>query len=785
MSIEEEKSFKSEIYRFDDHVLDADRRELRVEGDVVTTQPKVFDLLLYLIRNRSRAVDKDEIQDAIWPRSIVTETALTRAVMKARRAVGDDADRQAVIRTVHGHGYRFVAELADEPVESTAVADPVTAPRPRLQAIAAAAVALIAIAAAWWYLSPSAYSGPVRIAVLPVENATGDTQLDWARTGLMALTIRMLEDKGIATVGSRSVTGLAGNTPIDELVTKDSAFRSTLEKTTAATHLLAARLEFEGGLYRITYSISDGDRRPERRTVVGQEPAGLVKQVVDTTAALMGPKRLPQDRMSFISDDDFINETYARAMSLEFEGRYEEAQRMFQVIIDQEPQSFWPRYEYAICARNLRNFASAEQMFVELRAQTTANAELSQLAAVKNALGILYMDTQRYDLAQAELDDVVRISAEIEDPDYAGVAHQNLGLVAKRRGDINAAYDHMMQSLAVYEAQDIEALPGTLQNNLSGVLIQLGDLQQAEQHSLAAVDYFRLTGKRLFESYALSRLSTIYRRQGALDDAEQAQLSAKAIREEYGDRSGIAGSLISLAAIAEARGDLTRSRQFAREAYDMGIDIDNPEVTVGALQRLGKAELLLGEAGEAARSYGEAETISKALGDRSNEYASRHGKARAWIKLGDYAGADAVAADLLQIARENQMDRQEAGAIALQAEIRMAVQQWQTAVELLEQATTIAERIGDDALQDATRQHIASAYFELGEIDRARESIRQIAGSRANDPDVMVLQARLAAHDGQSAEAARLMTNARTSAGEAWTQDNETILEAYRRAAAD
>ena len=89
MTSEAQNGGKSEAYVFGDCILDADRRELRVSGERVTTRPKVFDLLLYLIRNRGRAVDKDELQDAIWPRSIVTETALTRAIMKARRAVGD------------------------------------------------------------------------------------------------------------------------------------------------------------------------------------------------------------------------------------------------------------------------------------------------------------------------------------------------------------------------------------------------------------------------------------------------------------------------------------------------------------------------------------------------------------------------------------------------------------------------------------------------------------------------------------------------------------------------
>ena len=55
----EENQEKSEIYEFGDCVLDADRRDLSVAGESVTTQPKAFELLLYLVRNRHRAVDKE------------------------------------------------------------------------------------------------------------------------------------------------------------------------------------------------------------------------------------------------------------------------------------------------------------------------------------------------------------------------------------------------------------------------------------------------------------------------------------------------------------------------------------------------------------------------------------------------------------------------------------------------------------------------------------------------------------------------------------------------------
>ena len=108
--------------RFGPYLLDLASRELLCDGEPLAVQPRVFDLLAFLAQNAHRAVDKDELQDAVWPGRVITETALSRAVMKARKAVGDDAQRQAIIKTVHGHGYRFVADVALEAAASAPAA---------------------------------------------------------------------------------------------------------------------------------------------------------------------------------------------------------------------------------------------------------------------------------------------------------------------------------------------------------------------------------------------------------------------------------------------------------------------------------------------------------------------------------------------------------------------------------------------------------------------------------------------------------------------------------------
>tara|TARA_R110002072_G_scaffold1780_10_gene14847 strand:- start:73940 stop:76534 length:2595 start_codon:yes stop_codon:yes gene_type:complete len=106
------------IYLINEFELDIELQELRCEGKSVSIQKKVFELLTFLIENRNTALTKDQIQDAVWPGTIVSETAITRAILKARRALNDDAAEQKLIKTVHGHGYRFVGEVIESEGDS-------------------------------------------------------------------------------------------------------------------------------------------------------------------------------------------------------------------------------------------------------------------------------------------------------------------------------------------------------------------------------------------------------------------------------------------------------------------------------------------------------------------------------------------------------------------------------------------------------------------------------------------------------------------------------------------
>jgi DNA-binding winged helix-turn-helix (wHTH) protein len=152
------------LYAFEDCVLDEQRRELRRAASPVPIGPQVFDLVVFLIRNRERVVSQDDLLTAVWEGRIVSESTLRSHIQAARAAIGDTGEAQRLIRTMPRKGFRFVGEVRQQengtvpavPTEGTPAVAPAAAIEPAPAGAPQAVLPVVVASAA-----------PERIEVLP------------------------------------------------------------------------------------------------------------------------------------------------------------------------------------------------------------------------------------------------------------------------------------------------------------------------------------------------------------------------------------------------------------------------------------------------------------------------------------------------------------------------------------------------------------------------------------------------------------------------------------------
>jgi Tol biopolymer transport system component/DNA-binding winged helix-turn-helix (wHTH) protein len=208
-------------YEFDGIAVDTARLAVTRAGVPIDLEPKVFDVLVFLITHRERLVTKDELLDAVWRDTFVTPNALTRAVGQLRKALGDDAGTPRYIETVAKRGYRFLVPVSLVSPRSVAGGEPLAAPaarpepaagqpavlRSRRRSAAVILPALLVVGGLTWQVSrvgPGAGTSPSprpltadmrHYYMFPaLSNGGGLVAYSYAREGFMEVFVRGLAE---------------------------------------------------------------------------------------------------------------------------------------------------------------------------------------------------------------------------------------------------------------------------------------------------------------------------------------------------------------------------------------------------------------------------------------------------------------------------------------------------------------------------------------------------------------------------------------------------------------
>jgi TolB-like protein/DNA-binding winged helix-turn-helix (wHTH) protein/Flp pilus assembly protein TadD len=228
-------SLSSSLYTFGEFRVDPQNRLLHKGEKPIALTPKAFEVLLLLLQHSGEVVAKDELIQAVWPDSFVEDSNLTQTVFMLRKALGETSSQRYIL-TVQGRGYRFAPEvktlsardhgqgtISHPTIQGNAPAKTAVEPVALNQRIGMRAV-LVCVALGltviatilWLYPSVSrraSASGPLRsIAVLPLENLSGDPAQDYFADAMTDELITNLAKVGSLRVTSRTTVALYKHT---------------------------------------------------------------------------------------------------------------------------------------------------------------------------------------------------------------------------------------------------------------------------------------------------------------------------------------------------------------------------------------------------------------------------------------------------------------------------------------------------------------------------------------------------------------------------------------------
>lgn len=533
-------------FRTGEYLIDLGAREIHRNERAIEIEAKVFDLIALLLQERDRALSKRELNAALWGDRPVTDAALSQQLRKARRALGDDGDAQRVIRTVHGHGLRWVAPVvavdaeaeAAPPAASSAPAQPPTEARPKAKArygyFAAALVALLLVAGLLLRQQslPSALGATQRLAVLPVVDHSGEAALAWTRNGLMGLMTSLFgRSERIEIVAAGSVQAVVG-----DRAQFDAQTLQQLRRALGATHFLAGELRRLGPVYELDVRLLADGGAERHDTLHGSEPAALAADAVARVRRWLDldPPQ-PADIGAAGSANAFVAEAYARGLDAQLRGDAPMAKKYFSICLDHDPGLAWPRLGLAMAqarsgetAQSLDNAGKVAAAARERKDPELLVPALKQLASLAFGRGDLDGAAALLDEALATLPPQGKPLALID----LLVAY---GSVEDERGRFGESRRRFERALELARATGSRRGEASVLVNLASLDNGAGDAAAAASALRAGLDAARAAGDAYLEGATLGNLGATEANQGRLLDAAALFKQAIALARSRGD----------------------------------------------------------------------------------------------------------------------------------------------------------------------------------------------------------------------------------------------------------
>jgi TolB-like protein/DNA-binding winged helix-turn-helix (wHTH) protein/Flp pilus assembly protein TadD len=520
------------IYSFQDFELDVGAYELRRKGRAVRLERQPMDLLILLVERRGQLVSREDIVEHLWGKDVFVdvETGVHTAIRKVRQALRDSPQNPAFVETVAGRGYRFIAEvqaasgtftgpdrraIREAPIEPTPASVPELAVEgtnqsdavppeppdvtpsglPAVQTAPAAGArrhiwsgvqpsgrwrfvaALIALglltAGAIWAWRGSVIEGPIRLAVLPFDNLSGDASREYLADGLTEETIMSL---GQVAPEYLSVIGRTSSMVYKQT---DKSL-AEIGRELSVDYLVESSIHSEGGRLRVTSKvIRVRDQVQIWSDSYNREPTSMlgVQQELSSAIAEQIRQRLSPDRLQSLAKRQTGNpdayDLYLRGLNFANQRTPPTTLRAIEyykraTVLDPDYALAWAGLAMAFAAGAINSDASPLEVCPRAKdAAIQAVRSNPNLAEAQQASGYVNWSCEwEWDVAEADMRRAIAL-----DPGFA-VSHLALGHLLSQEGrhgeappftrrarelDPLSAMAHALSSQVAFQAQNYSA----------------------------------------------------------------------------------------------------------------------------------------------------------------------------------------------------------------------------------------------------------------------------------------------------------------------------------------
>lgn len=768
-------------YRFGEFVLDPAVRELSRAGHRLPLPLKSLECLVYLVTNRQRAVGRDELVSAVWGRADVSDTVITQTMRRARKALDDAGDRQTMIRTVPGFGYRWVAEVEElDPAAAAAAPRPAPADVPDVDdtdahtvvpvalepaassvsrraraprwlivlAVATVVVLLSVVAARIMRPAPvpaaATAAAQMRATVLPVRVDEDEADASWVRLGAMEYAADRLRGAALQVTPTEQTLHLGAG--LEEGAALDTDTLKQLLTRSDARWLIVPSAQRSGAQWRVQLRVLDS-ASDVSVDAVGDTP--LQAMAVATDAWLHRIQRASPDRAAPTALQERLRRIDAELDA----GQLDAARAQIQATPAALRDSAALQVREGQLEYRAGRMTDASRLFERALAQQPAAAAGVRAKGLMG-LGAVALRTGQPDQAEAHYSQALAVLADDasnRDTSLLGNAYNGRGVAQVQQGNLEAAVADLGQArVAMRRTGDVvsAAMVGANLGRMEGMR---NHWPQALQEFDSAIDVFErfqvndylaatLAAKAMAQlelvqpAQARASLARTDALRGALEDPQLVAVIQNAratVALTNGDLGETKAAIDALAAtrsqdlsvarlrmaLAVARGDAAGAGQWAANA---GARPDGQDAGVAAIAV--QAAATSTDAARWLRPDGTGGTATRP--DPADAFA----RAIVQHRFGDRAAALRDAQAALAIANRDGSPNDRVRANLLRARILMDARQ-------LDQATAVLGELDAYAAVDYRVAWLAAALYgkrgDAASARQARQEAAALAGERS------------------------------------------------------